>query len=1839
MLLRSALVVAHFVFIVAMLNHLPVLESASLEPLATIRRGETLQDLWRNLHAIKFHIALVTHITSCMPMKIDFETSEMLEELIYDISLECHGALTTLIQQGNLWKGPICFDDIFKTFQLLYTYVTNESAGGKRVFKIRYKRDYSGEENMWGTIEAYKRLLGLIMFNQCDLNADVFSAVEYFRSAIKDFKNTLASGLLVIIIHNESKEAISFNATSEFYRGLIDRIHDLTEKLPSFCEIVLLPGNGFLSKQSSLQECVMSGNGRSDNSHYYRFSRLLDKVVHDTLLQEVQYLTMSLETFENDYDQRSKSQLFPPENSLPQHNGSCVSLYGKIPVTISGVCSAEFLKLADHSELSSTFQNILGWRFQTDSPLSSCQYLCRQNKLAGDLCVQLGEFVKAQFYYRKAMNYYARNDPPIWQASLLVGYSASLHLREIDFHGRQRYLDPRLLSTPLSLFLSSTISSSIDVNGLDLANVKKQDVKFPQTPSSALFRAGQTIQQLKKARAAASIPRCVIEVMYKNADYLVTVSKRNSAIRALDALQNEVIPRGDAFMFERYHVLSNLYVRLGLLHKAGLLQYLLENSLFNLIHTSNSRPSADPTHASRICLSYINRIRSDYLSSPELISAYQLSTTPSGFRRTPCGSSTGVVFVCGLVFSDSRQLGWPMLQRQLLVSVIKKIRKAIEETSETIQRANWKHCTSLLGYMFSLINGWHEDSDPADISRYIEILQHLATAKPADQPSLPEIGDAFLEEKDTSNAIRSSFGSPISSTLHPLVRLVELYVDKMPIVRNIVIPGLPTHSLPSRMSYEALSSIVAIRESSPDSSSKSGSNAYSRRMAFSRQPTFITHPSHISSSDTVDWIANDLGYIEIDFDNPFAIQIEFDKVSFELIEEEATVDSQIIKLESVQIIPGSKPVAEITLKPFSGCIFEQVPLFLNRGNDPESGGYVEKVVLPPHSTRNLFVFTICVPPALAELKTEKWRVRAITYRLITFGGFRVTLPLSDKKGTAEWKLYPSPQDALEENEANVNIINRKNVFKSPSSIRVCPPLPRLCLFAGPCTNAKGEMNIEPDSILDKLATSAYTYAPSLRLASTLNNQETKQSVCNIIIDLHPYEKRWLPIHLFVGANACTCGSSQEHNHSSDCGKQLNLLHISLHTTLSTNKLLQKYDLLLGQFLQIPNVMDVRQKLPMRLTSIPSTQHCRLKDNPNTNGSCGTLWLQADSTAFWDAWYQDPSSSTQILGDQSLLAQLSIELAADVSMAKSTEENWTRVVIGRCVKVGIEIRFLTSVDSPLRIIEPTLMQNPSAYKGSSVDCFLQFKLNKMLTNELTNLLRPTSDCTTYRTELEVSFSWAKQTFIFDGQKTISVATAWETFVSRQSNDGDNNRDEVNSNISKRDALSGLVKVNETDFTKAPDSLGLPLFNLLQIFQLADFPPLAVATRPTDELLLPLPLPHALGRLLELGVDIRWTSRLVVKVNNENYSLPNVRSGRIAPISPLSSSDASPWYFPLLKYPRFIASILWSSRIWLQLVQRFHFSLPVYQKEDCPACRELAAIKDPTPQFASRNRRPIDPSATHVVISTLSKVPLELYGGIEDDEFFNILHGSLARQFSPFVDPSKRECEDLSEQQTNYISESALVEKLEDGLVLHRLWIGLDVFEADEKAKDILSMRPLTEGTVFSLCGSLRGQAGLFVGKPISTDVVEAEPKTPFGSASTQSLKGSVVFMRKGNFFVRGYVHLLPLPFTNASDRFMGTEFKTPPTHLYFGPIKETSHSFLFHRLTLALSKESSLNRQNQVTKDKKTSEFVNTSDGKKLDGANVLGVVQRRGCRPNQRPRDHNLLFGDLGHCKDKMWSV
>lgn len=51
--------------------------------------------------------------------------------------------------------------------------------------------------------------------------------------------------------------------------------------------------------------------------------------------------------------------------------------------------------------------------------------------------------------------------------------------------------------------------------------------------------------------------------------------------------------------------------------------------------------------------------------------------------------------------------------------------------------------------------------------------------------------------------------------------------------------------------------------------------------------------------------------------------------------------------------------------------------------------------------------------------------------------------------------------------------------------------------------------------------------------------------------------------------------------------------------------------------------------------------------------------------------------------------------------------------------------------------------------------------------------------------------------------------------------------------------------------------------------------------------------------------------------------------------------------------------------------------------------------------------------------------------------------------------------------------------QDGMVLHRLWIGLDVFEVDERGKYLTTSRPLPEGIGFVLGGCLGGQMGVSI----------------------------------------------------------------------------------------------------------------------------------------------------------------
>ena len=94
-----------------------------------------------------------------------------------------------------------------------------------------------------------------------------------------------------------------------------------------------------------------------------------------------------------------------------------------------------------------------------------------------------------------------------------------------------------------------------------------------------------------------------------------------------------------------------------------------------------------------------------------------------------------------------------------------------------------------------------------------------------------------------------------------------------------------------------------------------------------------------------------------------------------------------------------------------------------------------------------------------------------------------------------------------------------------------------------------------------------------------------------------------------------------------------------------------------------------------------------------------------------------TTANHYLGRQSLMAQLCIEMATDVPTATSQEENWTRLVIGRCVKVGIELRFLSSLDAPLRIVNPGLSDNSTASDKVPTDCTFDFNVETVLLPEL------------------------------------------------------------------------------------------------------------------------------------------------------------------------------------------------------------------------------------------------------------------------------------------------------------------------------------------------------------------------------------------------------------------------------------------------------------------------------------------------------------------------------------------
>ena len=90
---------------------------------------------------------------------------------------------------------------------------------------------------------------------------------------------------------------------------------------------------------------------------------------------------------------------------------------------------------------------------------------------------------------------------------------------------------------------------------------------------------------------------------------------------------------------------------------------------------------------------------------------------------------------------------------------------------------------------------------------------------------------------------------------------------------------------------------------------------------------------------------------------------------------------------------------------------------------------------------------------------------------------------------------------------------------------------------------------------------------------------------------------------------------------------------------------------------------------------------------------------------------------------------------------------------------------------------------------------------------------------------------------------------------------------------------------------------------------------------------------------------------------------------------------------------------------------------------------------------------------------------------------ILKILLLLLFIVLPDSSGRVCVDLSKTPADFTTETALMENLQKGVVLYRLWIGLEIFEADDESKYLITNKPLIEGTAFTLGGGLRGQVGV------------------------------------------------------------------------------------------------------------------------------------------------------------------
>ncbi len=86
------------------------------------------------------------------------------------------------------------------------------------------------------------------------------------------------------------------------------------------------------------------------------------------------------------------------------------------------------------------------------------------------------------------------------------------------------------------------------------------------------------------------------------------------------------------------------------------------------------------------------------------------------------------------------------------------------------------------------------------------------------------------------------------------------------------------------------------------------------------------------------------------------------------------------------------------------------------------------------------------------------------------------------------------------------------------------------------------------------------------------------------------------------------------------------------------------------------------------------------------------------------------------------------------------------------------------------------------------------------------------------------------------------------------DGDGSPTPPPPDLPFKEVTRGMALSDSPEKLQSDTGMAIVLRKLSEVLRSAGFPPLAVASTPTDELLLPLPLPHALGRLLEKLIEV-------------------------------------------------------------------------------------------------------------------------------------------------------------------------------------------------------------------------------------------------------------------------------------------------------------------------------------------------------------------------------------------------